>query len=287
MSKEYKHPDLILLNAGSSIHNGDWNWKEINSPFARLLYVRDGNAGIRMEDKTHNLKPDYMYFIPPFTLHGYECDSFFSQYYIHIYEKHLFDFSLLEEFNFPVEIKAGAMDLPLVERLLLINPGRELKQYDPHVYDNPPTLIRNIAENAQQSVFHTMETKGILFQLLSRFMEQATPKTEVNDTRILKVLSFIRKNIEKPISIYQLAEICHLCEDHFIRLFRKEMQCTPIRYINQKRIEKAQLMLIVKDEPIKDIAYKLSFENISYFSRLFKTITGYTPQQYRELRIEN
>ena len=80
--------------------------------------------------------------------------------------------------------------------------------------------------------------------------------------------------------ISQLSGICNLTEDHFIRLFKKEMQCTPIQYINQKKIERAQLMLIVEKIPIKDIAYSLSFENISYFNRLFKQITHYTPTQY-------
>ena len=51
---------------------------------------------------------------------------------------------------------------------------------------------------------------------------------------------------------------------------------------SKKNIEKAQLMLVVENTPIKDVAYDLSFENISYFNRLFKQITQYTPTQYIE-----
>ena len=62
------------------------------------------------------------------------------------------------------------------------------------------------------------------------------------------------------------------------------MRCTPLQYINQKKIEKAQLMLIISDKSIKDIAYELSFDNISYFYRLFRRLTGIPPSRYKKNR---
>ena len=82
---------------------------------------------------------------------------------------------------------------------------------------------------------------------------------------------------------HSLAAISCLSKDHFIRLFKKEVGNTPLQYINQKKIEKAQLILITEDIPVKNIAYLLAYEDHSYFNRLFKKITGVTPQQYREL----
>jgi len=267
---------LVLLNIGCSVHNGDWNWKGISSPFIRLFYVRDGYAKIKFSDYTQELRPNRLYLIPSFSLHGYECDTYFSHVYVHIYERQ----SILEELNFPFEIEANQTDLLLVDRLLEINKGRELKQFDPKTYDNSPTLLQNIAEEVHRPEYKVLETKGILMQLLSRFLQFATPKSEVSDERIVKVLNYIRKNINKKIKIDQLSGICNLSEDHFIRLFKKELRCTPIQFINQKKIEKAQMMLIVENIPIKDIAYGLCFENISYFNKLFKQITQYTPTQY-------
>jgi AraC-like DNA-binding protein len=59
------------------------------------------------------------------------------------------------------------------------------------------------------------------------------------------------------------------------------MLCTPLQYVNRKKIEKAQLLLIIRNEPVKDIAYGLSFNNIPYFSCLFKKIIGVPPNVYR------
>ena len=277
--KDTDNLKLTLLNIGDAVHNGGWNWKGVSSPFIRLFYVREGHAKIKFVDYTQELCSNCLYLIPSFSLHSYECDTYFSHIYIHIYDKQ----STLEDLDFPLEIKAEPIDLLLVNRLLEINKGRELKLFDPKTYDNSPTLLKNIAEDVHQPEYKVLESKGILLQLLSRFLRYATPKSEVSDERIVKVLNYIRKNVTKRIKICQLSDICNLTEDHFIRLFKKEMKCTPVRYINQKKIEKAQLMLIVENIPIKDIAYDLSFENISYFNRLFKHVTQYTPTQYSEI----
>ena len=170
----------------------------------------------------------------------------------------------------------------LVKRLLAINPGRKLECSDPDTYNNFPTLIRNIAKSNQFPVNSIMETKGILLHLFSQFLATTSFKRDITDNRIIKVVRFIRENINQNIKIKDLSAICYLTDDHFIRLFKKEMHCTPMHYINQKKIEKVQLLLVINKEPIKEIAYSLSFENISYFYKLFKRITGLTPNQYKK-----
>ena len=55
------------------------------------------------------------------------------------------------------------------------------------------------------------------------------------------------------------------------------MKTTPIKYINQKKIEKAQLMLFTGHRSVKDIAYALAFNNVSY-----KRFVGCTPIEYKE-----
>ena len=104
---------------------------------------------------------------------------------------------------------------------------------------------------------------------------------KLRDTRIQKTLSFIRKKLYEPTDINILSEITNLSKDHFIRLFKKEVGTTPLQYINQKKIEKAQLILITEDMPVKNIAYMLGYEDHSYFIRLFKKTVGITPLEYR------
>lgn len=79
------------------------------------------------------------------------------------------------------------------------------------------------------------------------------PRIETKDTRIQKRSHYSEKALE-PTDINILSEITNLSKDHFIRLFKKEVGTTPLQYINQKKIEKAQLILITEDMPVKNIA---------------------------------
>jgi AraC-like DNA-binding protein len=276
------HLNLLLLNAGMATHHADWNWRGVNSPFTRLYLVTGGSANLWMPDGIHTLTPNHLYLIPAFTTHGYENDGFFSLCYIHIYEDSKEGLSMLEQYALPVEIPASPLDVSLVERLLSTNPGRELKRSDPATYDNTSTLLQNIAINTQQSFSHVIETQGILLQLLSRFLNYANLKVSITNNQVEKTINYIRKNIASPMTTGQLAKMCFLSEDHFIRVFKRELHLTPIQYINQKKIERAQLMLTISSLSIKDIAYSLSFDNLSYFNKIFKKITGFTPSQYQE-----
>lgn len=282
MTQSIDQLHLLILNVGLAIHNTDWNWRNVNSPFTRLYYVTEGAARILLPTGIQELKPDHLYLVPSFTTHSYLCDTHFVHYYLHIYEDHQSESSILEDFSFPTEIPAGDLELPLIKRLCGINPTMQLPQSDPTSYDNNPTLIKNIIKNKQRTFCDKVESRGIVYQLMARFLKDAQPKAEINDDRIQKVLSYIRKNIYKTIDIDSLAAISCLSKDHFIRLFRKEVNNTPLQYINQKKIEKAQLILITDSMPIKNISYLLAYEDHSYFNRLFKKLTGVTPQQYRD-----
>lgn len=283
MTQSIDQLHLLILNVGLAIHNADWNWKNVNSPFTRLYYVTEGTAKIILPSGIQELKSNYLYLIPSFTTHSYLCDSHFVHYYLHIYEDHQSESSILDDYNFPVEVAAGDLELPLIKRLCQINPSMQLPQSDPDSYDNNPTLIQNIIKNKQRTFCDKVESRGIVYQLMARFLKDAQPKIEVNDNRIQKVISHIRKNIYTLIDIDSLAEISCVSKDHFIRLFKKEIGTTPLQYINQKKIEKAQLILITDNMPVKNIAYLLAYEDHSYFNRLFKKVTGTTPQQYREI----
>ena len=102
------------------------------------------------------------------------------------------------------------------------------------------------------------------------------------DKRVLKSLKYIYQNLNNPITVENLSDLCFLSNDHFIRLFKKEMNITPIKFINQKKIEQAQLSFLINDSLIKDVAFSLGYDNISYFNKIFKSFTGETPLEYKK-----
>lgn len=283
MNLQVEQMHQLVLNIGLAVHNADWNWENVNSPFTRLYYVTEGSAQIELPDGIYTLSPKHMYFIPAFTIHTNICKSHFVHYYLHIYEDHYSDNDWLDHWKFPVEIEATDLDLALFKRLCEINPHMTLQKSDPTTYDNNPTLMQNLIKNRQRAFCDKVESRGIVFQLLSRFFKQGQSKIEMEDNRIAKTILYIRKHLNEAIELEKLAEISCLSKDHFIRLFKKELGTTPLQYINQKKIEKAQLLLSTEELAVKEIAFQLAFDDYSYFNRLFKKTTGVTPQEYRRL----
>jgi AraC-like DNA-binding protein len=270
--------NFTLLNAARVIHDADWNWENVNSPFARLYMVENGYAKVILPDGIHIIKPGYLYLIPSFVSFSCENDSVFTLYYFHIYN----EYDIFDRWNLPFEVLIDELDTSLIKRLLTINPCIELNNSNPVSYNNLSTLTQNIANSSSQNYLSFgLETIGILYQLFSRFLIQATHRQEVSDKRIKKVLRYIRENIDKNLYVNDLADICRLTNEHFTRLFKNEMQCTPMQYIIRKKIEKAQLLLITGEKLVKDIAYSLSFEDITHFYHTFKKVTGISPNTYK------
>ena len=282
MNREDFNQNFILLNIGYAYHDADWNWKNVKSPFSRIHIVIKGNAKIIRDDRTVYTKENHMYLTPSHINHSYKCDGIYEQYYIHIYEKTDNNFSFFDFIDFPVEVEINNLDIELIKRLVEINPHRGLPHYDPKKYDDSATLAKNISKNKDLILSHELETEAILKILISRFMKDSTFKTKSMDKRVLKSLKYIYQNLHKPISVDNLSEMCFLSNDHFIRLFKKEMNITPIKFINQKKIEQAQLSFLINDALIKDVAFSLGFDNISYFNKMFKKYSGETPMDYKK-----
>lgn len=275
---------LYTLNVGYAEHDGDWNWQHVRSPFARLYFVTEGEAQVLVHGdhpRQMRLTSGKMYLVPPYTEHSNICTGRFAHYYIHVYEDIRDGVGVLADFDYPFELEATEDDLKLFRRLAHLNPFMKLPASDPQSYDNHPTLMRNISWNHQRDLYNKVESRGILFILFSRFLRQACPKSEVRDKRISASLAFIREHITGTMEIGKLADIACMSKDHFIRCFRSEVGTTPNAYIIQRKIERAELLLITTDIPVGDIADKLDFSDHSYFNRVFKKMVGCSPRQYR------
>ncbi|WP_104382820.1 AraC family transcriptional regulator [Sphingobacterium sp. HMA12] len=281
INRENNRLDFTLLNIGYAVHDADWNFKNIKSPFARIHYVCEGEAQIMLQNEVIKMLPGHLYLTPAHVHHSYECIGKFSLYYIHIYENPNIMSSIFDQYIFPKVIKANQLLQELIIRLHQINPGSALSIYDPQRYENSTELMKSIALQVTSPFAREAESHAIIQLLMSRFLAAASDKIPQVEKRLTRVLNYIDEHIHQSISIDQLADLIFLSKDHLIRLFKKHMNDTPLSYMNRKKIEKAQLMMLVDDSSIQELSFRLGFENISYFNRLFKKVTGETPTSYK------
>ena len=137
----------------------------------------------------------------------------------------------------------------------------------------------------------TMQIKGLCYLLMSYLVQnysqgrmdaKAVSLHTIKLERAQVVFNYINQNCEKKLTTSELASICHINESYFCRFFKKTFGRTPIEYINECRVARAVILLEKTSENISEIALKSGFDDINYFSRVFKRIKKISPSQYRE-----
>ncbi len=124
-------------------------------------------------------------------------------------------------------------------------------------------------------------------QLLSGLEQEE--KEEEHDAQtehgaIESVLRVIHERYREPLTLEGLAQGVHFAPTYLSALFRKKTGTTLIKYLTNYRMERAAEMLTKSDLPIAEIARRVGYDNISYFSLLFKARFGVSPAQFRKAR---
>jgi len=97
-----------------------------------------------------------------------------------------------------------------------------------------------------------------------------------------KAERFIWENYSRKISLKEIADVSGLSAPYFSTIFKEEMGENLSTYLNRLRVEKASSMLRETESPINGISTACGFEDQSWFSKIFKQYTGYSPCKYRE-----
>lgn len=102
--------------------------------------------------------------------------------------------------------------------------------------------------------------------------------------RLLRVLVYIQKNLDRDPSLEELADVAHFSPYHFHRIFRGMVGESVRAHIRRLRLEQAAGRLIMGDDPIIRIALDAGYESHAAFTRAFHAMTDLSPTDYRQAR---
>ncbi len=102
------------------------------------------------------------------------------------------------------------------------------------------------------------------------------------DERIDHAVAYMLKNFAKDLNADLLAEECHLSVSRFAHLFRQTTGMSPLRYLENLRIWKAQELLIGTMRSVKEISQDVGFADPLYFSKVFRKNLGAGPRSFRK-----
>lgn len=123
----------------------------------------------------------------------------------------------------------------------------------------------------------------MLTKSMNKFINSIFVSSDIKNMDVMnKALRYIQNNYSQKISLEQVSQVVNLTPSYFSKVFKKEMGCNFNTYINQLRIEKSKKLLLHNNWKLVNIAAAVGFEDQSYFTKVFKRITGRPPNYYRK-----
>jgi transcriptional regulator GlxA family with amidase domain len=106
----------------------------------------------------------------------------------------------------------------------------------------------------------------------------------VSHESLIKVAQLMEENIEKPLSLDEIANATGLSRRQIERLFKRHLNCVPKRYYLQMRLRRARELLLQTSMPIIDITTACGFQSPPHFSRCYRAQFGCPPSAERQSR---
>ncbi|UUZ86830.1 AraC family transcriptional regulator [Paenibacillus sp. P26] len=126
---------------------------------------------------------------------------------------------------------------------------------------------------------YEIQARGLFLLILHRLLAVSLLRTGTlrPDDRIAKVRAYITENYSDDLDLDTIAAIAGLHPVYISKLFKQDTGYSFKQFLNRIRIHNAEMMLMAGGFTVSEVAERCGFEDISYFSNVFKSIKGYPP----------
>mgnify|MGYP002347874638 CR=1 FL=1 len=262
----------------SRLQELDSNWRTENFapsvrivPFTRIYYPIEGEGYIEHCGRNYHLRKGYLFLVPPFVPTKVSCQSrllmYWANFNAHIMDSELDIFSVVRPLY---ELAVSDDDDPVYRKLF-----EHMTKY----------FTMPVRSGIKLPPLADMEAIAALTLLVCPFFNSVNDREKQNIVmpgRFFKLLYYIEQHLGHNFSLRELAKQFSLNPVYLSNVFAQEMGVSLIRYCNNRRINRAIILLSNTDYTISEIAYQLGAGNSASFSRLFKRHHGLTPIEFRK-----
>lgn len=247
-----------------------WHSRKHKHPEANyeFHYMLQGEGSFKNEDISHSIIPGSLFFTLPGKTHSVNPKSL----------------------THPVSYYAVLFELGPTETEIA---NLLKKHFSPYKRFSIGTNYRFFFEEIKEKSESTnlLHQQSANHQMLSFLYDKAAgiESSHLGDEsnfHIEKALKIMQNNVFKDFDLEDAAKLLDLSGSYFVRLFKKKMNITPMKYFTKLRIEAATSLLITTKTPLYKIAERLHFCSEYHFSRVFKQYTGMPPIKYRNAHVQ-
>ena len=229
------------------------DFTQIPRPYFNLAYMLEGSGTLREEKASITVEAGDLIFIPA------------GSRYWGNWEKSKF---ITCHFLFPSAGPFGDRQYPL-QKLRAFPEATQWFDFMSQSYDS-----------AEQQLAVLSTFLHICHKLLPLLRSRSIPTPH---PQIRAAVEYINENFHRPLTVDELARLCHMSTSHFYSCFKQAMGITAITYKNQVAIRHAERLLATAlSLSIEDISGQLGFESTAYFRRVFHAFNNCSPREYRQ-----
>jgi AraC-like DNA-binding protein len=255
-----------------------------------IMYLKEGEALVTVEETEYKGLPGDIFIFKPRQRHSISTrgNQMIRQPHVHF---DLFEqsdsinvgisFRLEETMSkeerswFRPDRLSGATPIKLPNHIRLNNPAIFEKK-----------LFELITEYQMKLPNYEISVKGMLIQLLIYLFREyewsQSPYIHNRRKELYDIQTYLNDHAYREVTLEELVTTFKISKYYLIRLFNATFYRNPIEYHRLLRMERAKELLKFSNNPIKQIADDLGFQNIHSFSRAFKTTEGVSPSLYRK-----
>ena len=150
-------------------------------------------------------------------------------------------------------------------------------------------LARLVTNTSGGSITRGLDAEIAARSLVLRLVEitQGEPPdwhadSSMFDSRTMgHITDSIDSHLHHYVPLADLALLCKMSPSHFAKKFRQSAGLSVQRFVNRRRLQASMALLVTDSTPLSQIALDLGFSSQSHFTRLFSSLTGFTPASYR------
>ena len=253
-----------------------------------IIYVQEGTIKLTVENQIYECIQGDFIFLKPKIHHVLESSSsLVLQPHIH--------------FDFFEDELSSRIFIPFVTENLMSSAQKKwfrediTKEYDlnfpPRIRVANPLVIKDIMfelidEHNYKKPYHKIVEHALFLKLISELARQyqhasTVSKYEKHIEKFKQLIAYINENVDINFSLDDLASFCNVSTFYLCRIFKSLYGVSPHKYISQIRLNRAKHLIQFTTLSIKEIAYKMNFNEQETFTRWFKSLDGFAPTQYR------
>lgn len=254
-----REPPLKIELAGITYPDPAYRITRSDANIFVIEYVIDGEGYVLFDGEMHHVSADTVYLLTAGERHEYYADSVspFSKIFLNVSgslcEQLIMAYGLSGRHIFHENgVKAA------FERIL-------------------PVIASEMSEEEMQA-----SLQGIFVEIISA-LSLSLSKTEHSDEAI-RLKDYLDSNPERIVSSAELSKIIFRSSDYCQKLFKREFGITPYAYQLERKMQAARSLLADTQLSVGEIAERLGYSDIHYFSNLFRAKCGCRPLSYRKSR---